>query len=344
MEESTEPKKYPPTEKKLRDLKQKGQFPKTELAEPTLELVVFTVIIILALYYLFEYSNEWFSAILQADVQVGLDSGYDVLWWCIGGLALLKLVMAAFEWVMINKAVVSTEALGLKMDKINPVNGAKNIFGIEAISRSLRKILELLFLLFLLKYVADVLGSKLYQLHEINNYPYFIYYLMLSILAASVFYLIFGVCVGTVDFMAEKYHFMQKNRMTFTEMKNELKETEGSPEIKYERKRRMREVMETPITQGRRPNFALANPTHILVPICYDPKIERVPVVLKICTESLALEERSRLETMDIPIIENVPLARAIYTKMKQGEDFLPPEFFRDVAIIISRLKRKNNV
>uniref|UniRef100_UPI003F5885B2 hypothetical protein n=1 Tax=Vibrio cholerae TaxID=666 RepID=UPI003F5885B2 len=39
-----------------------------------------------------------------------------VLWWCIGGLALLKLVMAIFEWVMINKAVISTEALGLKMD------------------------------------------------------------------------------------------------------------------------------------------------------------------------------------------------------------------------------------
>ncbi|WP_140417089.1 EscU/YscU/HrcU family type III secretion system export apparatus switch protein, partial [Vibrio cholerae] len=93
----------------------------------------------------------------------------------------------------------------------------------------------LLFLLFLLKYVADVLGSQLYQLNEINNYPYFIYYLMYSIGAASAFYLVYGICVGTVDFMAEKYHFLQKNRMTFTEMKNELKETEGSPEIKYER-------------------------------------------------------------------------------------------------------------
>ncbi|EGQ9612932.1 EscU/YscU/HrcU family type III secretion system export apparatus switch protein [Vibrio cholerae] len=344
MEESTEPKKYPPTEKKLRDLKHKGQFPKTELAEPTLELVVFTIIIIFTLYYLFEYSGEWLSAVLYADIDVGLATGVDVLWWCIGGLALLKLVMAIFEWVMINKAVISTEALGLKMDKINPVNGAKNIFGVEAISRSFRKVLELLFLLFLLKYVADVLGSQLYQLNEINNYPYFIYYLMYSIGAASAFYLVYGICVGTVDFMAEKYHFLQKNRMTFTEMKNELKETEGSPEIKYERKRRMREVMETPITQGRRPTFALANPTHILVPICYDPKIERVPVVLKICTESLALEERKRLEAMDIPIIENIPLARAMYSKMKQGEDFLPKEFFRDVAVIISNLKRQKNV
>lgn len=344
MEETTEPKKYPPTEKKLRDLKQKGQFPKTELAEPTLELVVFTIIIIFALYYLFEYTDEWLSTVLYADVNVGLATGVVVLWWCVSGLFFLKLLMVLFEWVIINKAVISTEGLGLKMDKINPVNGVKNIFGVEAISRSFRKILELLFLLFLLKYVADVLGSQLYQLNEINNYPYFIYYLMYSILAASAFYLIFGVCVGTVDFMAEKYHFLQKNRMTFTEMKNELKETEGSPEIKYERKRLMREVMESPVTQGRKPNFALANPTHILVPICYDPKIERVPVVLRICTELLALEERKRLESMDIPIIENIPLTRAVYSKMKQGDDFLPKEFFRDVAVIISNLKRQKNV
>lgn len=103
--------------KKLRDLKQKGQFPKTELAEPTLELVVFTIIIIFTLYYLFEYSGEWLSAVLYADIDVGLATGVDVLWWCIGGLALLKLVMAIFEWVMINKAVISTEALGWKWIK-----------------------------------------------------------------------------------------------------------------------------------------------------------------------------------------------------------------------------------
>ncbi|EXF66856.1 flhB HrpN YscU SpaS family protein [Vibrio parahaemolyticus AQ3810] len=65
--------------------------------------------------------------------------------------------------------------------------------------------------------------------------------------------------------------------------------------------------------------------------------------MLKICTESLALEERKRLEAMGIPIIEHIPLARAMYSKMKEGEDFLPKEFFNDVALIISYLKRLKN-
>ncbi|RBM49678.1 type III secretion protein [Vibrio paracholerae] len=342
--ESTEPKKYPPTEKKLRDLKKKGQFPKTELAEPTLELFIFCIIIVITLFNLFEYANEWITSAIQSDINVGIDNMFSILGYAIGFLMFFKIVMAVFEWVMINKSVISTEALGFKIDKINPVNGAKNIFGIEAISRSSRKVLELLFLLFLLKYVFDVLGSELYKLNEINNYPYFIYYLLYSIGAVSLFYLVYGVCIGSVDYLAEKYHFHQKNRMTFTEMKNELKETEGSPEIKYERRRRMREVMETPVKKGRKPTFALANPTHILVPIYYDPKVEKIPVVLKISTESLALAERTRLEEQGVPIIENIPLARSLYRKMKSGEDFLPKEFYRDVAVIISTLNRQKNV
>ncbi|EIF5069287.1 EscU/YscU/HrcU family type III secretion system export apparatus switch protein, partial [Vibrio parahaemolyticus] len=95
---------------------------------------------------------------------------------------------------------------------------------------------------------------------------------------------------------------------------------------------------------GRKPTFAVANPTHILVPISYEPKIEKIPVVLKISTESLALYERKRLEEQGIPIIENIPLARSLYRNMKSGEDFLPKEFYRDVAVIISTLNRQKNV
>lgn len=80
-----------------------------------------------------------------------------------------------------------------------------------------------------------------------------------------------------------------------------------------------------------------------MVPICYDRNIDRAPVVLQICTDSLAQEERKRLQEMNVPIIENKPLARAFYRKMKNGEDFIPKEFYRDVAIILSALKRHQN-
>jgi len=171
--ESTEPKKYPPTDKKLRDLRKKGQFPKTELAEPTaeptMELVVFALIFIGSIYFLFTSANDFFEAILYTDITMGLDIVYTVIAWGIFILLMIKLVMVTINWVLLNKNVINTESLGLKMEKISPVTGAKNIFGIEAISRSLRKVLELVFLLFLLKYVSDIGGSELTVLAQINN-------------------------------------------------------------------------------------------------------------------------------------------------------------------------------
>lgn len=341
--ESTEPKKYPPTEKKLRDLKKKGQFPKTELAEPTLELIAFVLIFSGMIFLMFKHNDEWFEVMLYADAQVGFHLVMSILSLFIGSVLIIKLVMATISWVLINNTVINTESLGFKIEKIHPVTGFKNIFGVEALSRALRKVLELLFLIFLIKYVFDITSGELNILKETNNSSDFLYKFIFYIVLVSIIYIVYGICVGSVDFLVERYHFHQKNRMTFTEMKNEMKETEGSPEIKSERKRKMREVMDSPIVKGRHPTFALANPTHILVPICYDLNIDRAPVVLQICTDFLAQEERKRLQEMHVPIIENKQLARAFYHKMKNGEDFIPKEFYHDVAIILSALKRKNN-
>lgn len=339
-DDSSEPKKYPPTEKKLQDLAKKGQFPKTELAEPTLELFVFICVFTSIIYMIFDQSNEWLTVLLYVDIPIGLDIMLSIIGFSIGLLMLLKLTMAVFNWVMINKCVINTESLGLKMDKLSPVNGVKNIFGVDALSRSFRKIFELLLLLFILKYVFDISSGEISELVEINNFTSFLYNLLLIVFLFSVIFIVFGVTAGSIDFLAEKYHFHQKNKMTFTEMKNEMKETEGSPEVKSERRRLMREVMESPITKGRKPDFALANPTHILVPICYDPSKEKIPVVLKISTDDLAQEEKHRLVNNDVPVIEHKALAQAFYAKMKSGEDFIPKEFYRDVALILSALNK----
>ncbi|MDN4723424.1 EscU/YscU/HrcU family type III secretion system export apparatus switch protein [Vibrio parahaemolyticus] len=110
--------------------------------------MVFTLVFIAALYLAFEHINQWIEIMLYADVSIGLSSMMAQLGWAIAGLVGLKLVVTLLNWVILNKTVVNTEALGFKIENINPVNGFKNIFGLEAMSRALRKVLELLFLLF----------------------------------------------------------------------------------------------------------------------------------------------------------------------------------------------------
>ncbi|NUW68062.1 EscU/YscU/HrcU family type III secretion system export apparatus switch protein [Vibrio coralliilyticus] len=344
MEESSEPKVYPPSQKKLKDLLKKGQFPKTELLEPVLDVIAFVMLLSIFCFFLFEYFESFIEHILTKEsLSESWTFVYDTLCLFIALLVIIKIVLSLSDWVMVNKSSINTESLGFKIENINPVNGFKNIFGLEAISKSLRKLFELSFLLFLIFYISGIIDKDLDSLKDINNYTYWQFTLFYYVGMVLIFYIVYGICVGSIDYAFEVYHFKKKNRMTFTEMKNELKETEGSPEIKSERKRLMQEVMDTPITKGRRPDFAIANPTHILVPICYDRNIDKAPVILQIYTEDRALERRKYYEENNIPIFEHVPLARAFYYSMGSGNEYVPKMFYQHVAIIIAALKRKNN-
>ncbi|WP_434525696.1 EscU/YscU/HrcU family type III secretion system export apparatus switch protein [Photorhabdus asymbiotica] len=341
--ESTEPKKYPPTAKKLRDLRKKGQFPKTELAEPTFSIVLFFISISLFIVLLFSDFNYWVEFIVYADLSSGFDAILVSLTVMMAFFAIAKFIFFIVNWVVINKVVLNTKGIGFNLDKINPVNGFKNTLGFDAITNSFRKVLELVFLIFLLKYVFDTYGVELNKLHKVSNPSFFVYDLVYYIGGASLLMVIYGICVGAVDFLFESYRFQKKNRMTMTEMKNEMKDTEGSPLIKMERRHKMRELMNEPMTKGRRPTFALANPTHILVPICYEPEIDQAPIVLSIYTNDMALGKRSYYESLGVPIIEDKPLARKILHKMKRGENYIDKEFYRDIALIIVALNRKKS-
>jgi len=341
MEQTSEPKKFPPTAKKLKDLAKKGQFPKTELAEPTIDVLAFALVFVCAITIVFTYMNFLFEVAIVAKVQVVFSLALKAMSILVVVLFLVKLVLTLIQWVTLNKGIINKEALGVKVEKVSPVQGFKNIFGGEALSKSFRKVFELLFLLFLLKYIFDVAGVQINYIRIANNTEYVVYLLCITTVLVTIFYFIFGVSVGVIDYLFEKYHFNKKNMMTFTEIKNEMKETEGAPEVKSERRRKMKAVMQEPMMRQRVPSFALANPTHILIPICYEDKIDKVPIILDISVDRRAQDEKERLSNQGVPIIENKKLTRKIYKKVREGNQELPEEFYKNVAIIISALKRK---
>ncbi|MBW5812554.1 MULTISPECIES: EscU/YscU/HrcU family type III secretion system export apparatus switch protein [Yersinia] len=341
--ESSEPKKYPPTAKKMRDLRKKGQFPKTDLAEPTFSIALFYIVISYFILLVFSDFNYWFEFAYRASLLTIFEqilSSFIVFSACF---IITKFVFFIIHLGIINRFVLNQKGLGFKFDKLNPITGFKNALGLNAISSSFRKVLELLFLILLLKYVFDTYSIELNKLHKVSNPSFFVYDLLYYIGASSLLMAVYGICVGVIDYLFEHYKFLKKNRMTMTEMKNEMKDTEGSPLIKMERRSRMRELVNESMTTGRRPTFAIANPTHILVPICFEQNIDHVPIVLSIYTNDMALDMRCYFESLGIPIIEDIKLARKISHKMKNGRSVIPKEFYRDVALIIVTLNRKKS-
>lgn len=343
MDQSNEPKKYPPTEKKLADLRKRGQFPKTDLAVPNFEVIFFGLIFIAFLYVLFSYGGVVMEALVFYPAHQITSWVISAIFVVIGIIALVKTVLILLQWVMLNHAVVNTEGLKPDINKLNPVTGFKNVFGLDALTKSFSKVIELCFLVFLVYYIFSIKGFELSLLGRLNNTVIIASNLILAVFYVAVFFLIYGLIIATIDFMIELYQFTKKNRMTFTELKNELKETEGSPEMKSHRKTRMREIMEEePSFKNRRPTFALANPTHILVPICYVPGIDRVPLILEVSLDAKAQYEKQQLIDSGIPVIENKLLARALYKKAPDGLCVLPKEFFKQIALILKALEKMN--
>ncbi|RTZ16654.1 EscU/YscU/HrcU family type III secretion system export apparatus switch protein [Vibrio aquaticus] len=343
-DDSSEPKVFPPSAKKLLDLKKKGQIPKSELVEPTLDVVGFCLITTYFLYFIFDNWNYIFESVLSDNVANVTTMLMEGLYSVSFVLLFLKIVLSVINWTAIKKGIFSTSEIKFKIEKVNPVNGFKNNYGPDGIARSSKKLVEALMLLFILKYIFDVIGTEeLDRLSNINNKTYYIYQLLSYIIGLCVIFFIYGTVVGIVDFTFEDFQFKKKNRMTFTELKNEMKDTEGNPEVKSERKRLMKDIMQEPMSKSRKPTFALANPTHILIPISYDWATGKTPYVLNISTDSLAQHEKQKLIDRDIPVIEHVPLTRAIYKSMKTGNAEIPQEFYKQIAFILDALERYQN-
>jgi flagellar biosynthesis protein FlhB len=146
------------------------------------------------------------------------------------------------------------------------------------------------------------------------------------------------------DYMYQKYSFTQSMRMTKQEVKDEFKQSEGDPIIKGRlRQLRMQKARSRMMAAVPQADVVVTNPTHYAVALAYKPQEMSAPVVLAKGVDKVAAKIREIAEKNDIPLVENPPLARALYATA-EIEDEIPAEHYQAVAQVISyvfKLKRK---
>ncbi|HRE19606.1 MAG TPA: EscU/YscU/HrcU family type III secretion system export apparatus switch protein, partial [Rhabdaerophilum sp.] len=131
----------------------------------------------------------------------------------------------------------------------------------------------------------------------------------------------------------------QRLKMTREELKQEFKETEGSPEIKARiRKVRMEILKRRMMAQVPKASVVLTNPTHYAVALRYEAGMN-APTVLAKGVDSLALRIREIATEHEIPIVENPPLARALHARVEIDEE-IPEEHYKAVAEVIGYVMR----
>jgi flagellar biosynthetic protein FlhB len=237
----------------------------------------------------------------------------------------------------------STEAIHFKLEKLNPIKGAKQIFSMRALVELLKSSLKITFIGAVTFTVLWFDWEGIMRLSQISLEEGLVFLSKLVLkmgLAATVVLLFLAI----FDFTYQKYDFEKNIRMSKQDIKDEYKNVEGDPLIKSKIKQKQREMaMQRMMQEVPKADVVITNPTHYAIALKYDETKMDAPYVVASGVDYLALKIRSIATNHEIPTIENRPLARAIYDQTEIG-DAVPEEFFKAVAEILAyiyRLKQK---
>lgn len=225
----------------------------------------------------------------------------------------------------------------LKVDfaKLNPIQGMKRLFSLRSLVELLKSILKITIVAVVLFIIIWKQKNEFLTLGEKNIWDAagFVGSLILQMgIAASASLLILAVA----DYIYQKFSFEKKIRMSKQEIKDEYKKTEGDPVIKGKRRAIQRQIaMNQMIREVPKADVIITNPTHFAVAIRYDFNTMDAPIVIAKGQDYLAIKIKELAKNHKISIVENRPLARALYASVEIGET-IPEELFNAVGEILA--------
>ncbi|MDQ2858193.1 MAG: EscU/YscU/HrcU family type III secretion system export apparatus switch protein [Candidatus Eremiobacteraeota bacterium] len=143
------------------------------------------------------------------------------------------------------------------------------------------------------------------------------------------------------DVLLERAKWKRRLRMSFDEMRRDHKATEGDPQLRGRRRRTHRELVRGSIARLKEAAFVVTNPEHIAIALEYRPPDVAVPRVLVRAVDAGAREVKRRARELRVPIVEDVPLARALLATTGVGE-YIPPDAYGAMAAVVAALLREN--
>ncbi len=234
-----------------------------------------------------------------------------------------------------HRPVMSLDSITPNLGKLSPLKGLKRIFGTDGLINILKGILKM-----------SVVGIAIWtQLWPERDLLEAVLTQSPAAVAGDMTHLLFKVLMATLacmvviaggDYILQYFQFMKRNKMSKQEVKDEYKQTEGDPHIKGKIKQiRMEKARVRMMAAVPKATVVITNPTHFAVALYYESGKTQAPVCVAKGADALALRIREVAKQHDVPVVENPPLARALYAAMEIDEP-IPNEHFKAVAQVIS--------
>ena len=241
------------------------------------------------------------------------------------------------------KGLVSFKSIKPKFSNINPLSGIKKMFSLKSMVELLKSIIKITVLIYIVyselkKKIPDFYKFIDMELSEVCAYTG---NLFMSILGKLIIAFVF---IAALDYIYQKWEYEKNLKMTKQEVKEEYKNTEGDPQIKGKIKQKQREASQRRMMQAvPEANVVIRNPTHYAVALKYEHGQNSAPIVVAKGKDNIALKIIEIADAHDIVIVENRPLARALYAEVELDNE-IPSTYYQAVAEVIAfvyRVKEK---
>ena len=246
----------------------------------------------------------------------------------VAGLAAILVTLAQ------TRGLFTMEKLKPKFDKLNPFKGIKNMFSMRGLVELLKSIIKIIVLGYVIYNELSTRFGEFPRLMEMDFVQTLFYTADFFMSVMTTVMVMFAV-LAAADYMYQRWQYEKDMRMSKQEIKEEYKQTEGDPQIKGKIRQKQREMSQSRMmAQVPEADVIVRNPTHYAIALQYDPKKHHAPKVIAKGADLLALRIVKLGEEHEIVVVENRPLARALYEQVPLDRE-VPKDFFDAVAEVL---------
>lgn len=242
--------------------------------------------------------------------------------------------------------IFTFETMKPKLSKLNPIEGFKRIFSMKSFVELLKQLIKLGAVTYT---CIKVVGNRIMMLQYAPMWPLQDTISFIKGMAVKIvsYVLVVMTVLSVLDYLFQYKQHMKQMKMSIKELKDEYKDTEGNPQVKGKIKQLMRQNAQSRMMGEVGDSSAVVtNPTHLAVAVRYKPGEDAAPKVVAKGKRLVAVQIKLLAEEHDVPILENVELARALFSACEVGA-VIPVELYKATAEVLAyvfRLKRKREL
>ncbi|NPA55823.1 MAG: flagellar biosynthesis protein FlhB [Epsilonproteobacteria bacterium] len=331
------------TPKKLEEARKEGNVPKSQDLSNIVTLIVGVVVLtfylkfalhkMMAFYvYFLSFISHQFS--INDIISLFIKTIFEVFL-LLAPIALAIMLAGVLGNVAQFGFLFTTKVLIPKFSKLNPISGLKNLFSTKKLFEGTKIILKV-GIAFLVGF--NLFLSWLIEIPKLELFPLMDQIKWLMDKAFILAWTMIGVFVvfAAIDFAYQRYSYKKSLRMSKQEIKDEMKNSEGNPEIKAKiRQIQMKMASQRMLQDVPKADVVVTNPTHYAVALRYVQGEDNAPKVIAKGVDHLAQKIKEIARENDIMVIENKPLARQLYADVEIGEE-IPQKLYKAVIEVLA--------